>query len=441
MQKMTKRRFNDRIAELNKEFSDTNGDGLKQHEEIQKMLDDLPAGTEILTKYDDDRPPSKFVKNSDGSFYSTVHGTYSSETAAWDFISVDENSWAKVTKIPMSQEELNSVYEGWNKTYWRNNEQVWGSDGAFTEKASVKLWKQDLDALGDGFQVTLADGTVCEKWGDTWLDTTHGGEIKDKRRLGSPSFEGDFFSVNLGLNGVSAEQCDEIRKVYSSMPKSLQAAYEQAFRSKQVAFTYEGCAHFNPRDGKVYLTKGADEETVIHEMAHAFDKSFSKEVPDKYSSGTHTVDSASQYIDYQLDHDDFRYDFRTAMEMVGIPTDPDGGFSKELSDEQRVSKYIEFTQAYRDDPDFSCVSDVISGLTGDSLAESIYGGHSTSYWMRPFGGKNASPQSSEMWAEYCTLKAHKNDAMLDLMSKVSPKRYQACEKAYREMIENEQSDN
>lgn len=443
MQKMTKRRFNDKVAELLKEFADTNGDGTKQHDEIKKMLDELPVGSEITTQYDDGRPPFKSVKKEDGTFYSKQHGTWDTDTVAWDFFADDSNNhayWAEVSKVAMTEEAMRADFEREQKTYWRNNDQIWSKGGSFTETASVKLKKRDLDAMGDGIKVTLSDGTVCQKIDGKWYESETYKEV-DKRKLGSPTIEADFFTTNFGLNGVSAENCEQIRQVYSAMPENLQKKYESTFRETPVTFTNEGTAYFSVRDGTVFLTPDSDEEAVIHEMAHAFDRSFSKEVPNGYDSGTHTLNSASEYIDYQIDHDDFVYDLRSAAEIIGIPVNPDGGFSDEFSDEDRFDKFFEFYRQYRDDPDFSIVSDVISGLTSNSLGESIIsGGHHAAYWWKPFGRGTSSSQSKEMWAEYCTLKAHHNDKMLDLMSKVSPRRYKACETAYKEAIEDGQSD-
>ncbi len=437
MQKLTKRRANDKISELYKKFQEDGGTGEEQAKEIASLLKELTPGSVITcpagSLFDE---TTSYTKTADGYFSMKGEaGAFSADDISYEFLA-DEPDRPKVTKVAMTPEAMEADMIRAQQANWRNNEQVWQQGGGLSENATVKLTKSDLDSCGDGTRVTASDGTVYEKIDSEWYDANTGAKA-DRRKLGSPTIEGDFFTVNFGLNGVSAEECQNLREIYSSMPESLRSAYEDVFRNSTFNPSLNGTAHFRQGSG-IFFDTNSSAETVLHECAHAFDHEVMDKDVEVMGVKVH-IGSASRNIDHLMSTKDSEEDFEAMAKVVGIKTNGEGWFSSDYSEgsSEKFDTYFSFWKNYRDLDDFDAVSDAISGMTLNGMGETIFGGHEQAYWQRGFGGSLASPQSTEYWANYCMMKAKGNTEALDLLQQVSPNRFKACDETYREVFGND----
>lgn len=423
--KITKRRFNDKVKELFESVG--KGDGEPQKKEIEDMLDGLAPGSVI-------QYPNTYwhlTKRNDGNWVDKDGFPWKPSSISNDFLCEDEYR-PTLVKSAMTADAIEADMRRAEQSYWRNNKQFWNNSGSFSEKSSIKLRKLDLDHAGEGTVVTASDGTRYEKIGGTWYEEETGKQA-DKRKLGSPTFTGDFFETNFGLNGVTAEECRNMREVYDGMPESLKKKYEEVFQTCKFSPAMSGTSHYNQYSNEIFFNDDDSAEVVLHECAHAFDEgSIDKEVDIPVVGGKIRITSASVYIDHLMSGKMIRDDFESMAKEIGIETNGNGWFVDEQDMLKNVDAYISWAVSQSNIDDFDCVSDAISGLTMNSLSETIFGGHDASYWMRPFGGKNASSQSTEYWANFLTLKSKRNTTALELLKKVSPNRYQAALETYKE---------
>ena len=84
------------------------------------------------------------------------------------------------------------------------------------------------------------------------------------------------------------------------------------------------------------------------------------------------------------------------------------------------------------------VGDAISALTLNvAQTEWFSGGHSQEYWKRPFSIHNSSSRSKEYWANYCSMRVQNCYAALELLEKITPHMFKACEEIWEEAFGDE----
>jgi hypothetical protein len=438
---MTKRRFASEIKKLYDSAAQKDGGTLEpEAKKAAEMLKDLPVNSTVVYPEGVYDKKTTYTKKDDGKWYCSDDPIPFTDTdIGWDLMN-EESMRPYVSKVAMSPEEYEEANRKWTESYWRNKASVWAEDESLSTKAQVSLRKEDYDHAGEGTVVTAKDGTKYQKIGGEWYNQETW-EKADKRKLGSATFEGDFFETNFGLNGISAEECAKMRETYEAMPDSLKAKYEKVFRETKFTTTDE-TSYYNAINGNICIGECADSSTILHESSHALDNgALDKTI--KNSLGTVKVTSASQNIDI-LSKNDRQSDFEAMAKVVGIKTNGKGWFAETNDDGtpytgKLLDSYLKWGREYSDStPGFDAVSDAISGITLDSMGESYsYGGHSSSYWQQPYGGTLASHQSREYWANYCMLKAKGYTDALELLKKVTPGKYAAAEQTYKEVFGDE----
>ncbi len=441
MLSITKLRANEKIAEIRAKMAET-GNVEQALKEVTDVLDTLEPRS-VLTfpeaiGYDDG--DMKLTKTEDSRWKISGSGgdKWTTEMVAWDFLTDEEECVPQVTKSAMSQDSLDRWNKHLAKQSWRQNEQIWQSDGDFSDTMTLKLKNSDLKSAGDGFVVTAKDGTQYEKYEGKWViyDTL---QNADMRKIGYPTIEADFFTANFGMNGVSAVECEKMREIYYNMPENIKGVYADAFRDVEVSTSTRGTAYCTASGANVFFEYGSSADTILHEVGHAIDKgAISVTIESTY--GNYTVRDASTYIDALMGTDAIQQDFESMAKVVGIETNGNGWFADSVKDDtySLVETYSKFADEQENLVEkFPHVSDAISGQTFDNMMEALYGGHSKNYWSQPYGIYNASRQSVEYWANFCVLKATYSTKSLELLKSVTPNRYAACEKAFKEVFGDE----
>lgn len=434
-QAISKRRANETIASIlgNGESSDDRRDKLK------KIVDQLHPGSKVQmpdTWDNDDGTHVVYIKddvNGESRWYQKYDGQkmyMSEDDLVYYMLSEYDNfngNLCKVTSSAESEAEKRAAVEEWNKKYnWRYNASIWQDHGALTEQASIHMQKFDLDNCGYGFELTGSDGKKYIK--DQYLGWVDSDTYKkaDMRKLKNPTFEGDFFDINLGMNGVSAESCAKVREVYENLPEKLKTAYEDRFRNQScfVQNPEYGVSHCDAY-GNVSLTPDSSARTVFHEYGHSIDF-YSEKINEFPSQHLDRLGNSPQQ---------YRQDVEAMAKVVGLSTDGNGNLTESEAD--RTQKYWSWAKNQEKKiAGFENVSDAISALTHASCGEALYGGHESSYWYKVSSRGAASMRSAEFWAEYCQMKAFGQEEALDLMKQIAPNLYDACEKTYMEVIEN-----
>ncbi len=465
---MSKRKANEFVSKISNS-SDSEDERKKK---IDEFLKSLPVGSKIQmpAHWNDNGKPDTLIW--DGSSWATRRGWDSggwscpNEEMAFYFSLEDENERPVITSIASTPEEKMKWAEMYAKAYWRGNEQVWQKGGSFGETMKIRMRKQDIDGCGVGTIVTGSDGRKYIKDTDgfekspdglhditkyAWRDVeTY--DKADMRVLKSPTFDGDFFAVNFGLNGVSETECARARAVYDRIPENMRPVYEKMFRegnfvpSMPTPDDPEPGSYFSPRDGKVHFGKNATAETIIHETTHAFDRGALSVTVDMPYVGRYTITSASEYLDhFSYTDDGAKEDFEAMASVFGFKTNGEGWFSDEYGSTEDSDTTFKLMRIYDEGckqfagmEGFDCVSDAVSALTQDRCFASFWhGGHSTSYWRQPYGGDHASNRSKEYWANYCQLRAYGSKDALALLKQITPVMYDAAEKAYVEVFGND----
>jgi len=461
---MSKRKANEFVTKISNS-SDSEEDRKKK---IDEFLRTLPIGSKVQmpAHWNDDGRPDTLIW--DGETWATrrnwEQGGWScpNDELAFYFTQEDEKERPVITSIASTPEEKMKWAEQYDKANWRGNEQVWQKGGSFGETMKVRMRKMDVDGCGVGTIVTGSDGRQYIKDYDGFTKSPDGRYITkyawrdvetydkaDMRVLKSPTFEGDFFAVNFGLNGVSETECARARAAYEQIPERMRPFYEKKFRegdfvpSMPTPDDPEPGSYFSPRDGKVHFGKSATAETIIHETTHAFDRGALRVTVDLPGVGRYTITSASEYLDHFADTDEgVKRDFEAMAGVFGFKTNGEGWFSEEYGSAEDFDTTFKLMRIYNDGckqfsgmQSFDCVSDAVSALTQDRcLASFWHGGHSTSYWRQPYGGGNSSTRSKEYWANYCQLRAYGCTDALELLKKITPAMYDAAEKAYKEVF-------
>lgn len=451
---ITKGKANDRISKLydqvNKHYEETGAyDDEKwaaAAKEIEEILKQLPPGSVIREDYGYEVEFWEVQK--DGLIRFKHSGNYyRPEDLATSFL-VPEEERPKIVNVAWTEEQKRAYKQKQKASYWKNQKQIWANfDTPLDEKTHIQLRYDDLKNVGLETEVTMSDGTVIVKGYDGWYNKETYRRVP-ANKIGNPTIEADFFTTAFGLNGLSHDECSKVRQQYYGMDEKVRNAYDTMFRNIPVMSgdnTTGTC--YDTRSQTVILkAQGAECHAILHEFGHAIDanvpiKDREYKDPDDGEFKHREFYSIAEYIDMVSGgFDGVVSDFETMASILGYKTDGSGGFADGWEDpfmEEKLEPYNNLARKYRKNEGFECVSDVISGLAFGKLL-CIYGGHSADYWMSSrfgYGYRDAgSLHSKEMWTEYLELKATHNNEMLDLMSKISPKRYEACEKAYEEFI-------
>ena len=465
--KITKKQYNSQLESI----ADSSGEYDERHAKIKKLLNDMPVGSKVQTPahWNDNGKADILVW--DGNRWGTKkgwdYGGWSTDTdeLAHYFMSEYKEERPVVCSVAMTEEAKQKDREQFEKTNWRGNEQIWQKGGSLSQKTELKLRKQDIDSCGVGTVVTGSDGRQYikdydgfEKAPDGQTDITKYAwrdvetyRKADMRVLKSPKFEGDFFSVNFGLNGVSDVECANARSIYDQMPEEMRPHYEKTFREGR--FVASVPTYNNPEPGSFYSTsdrnvhfgKTASADTIFHECTHAFDRGALNVEVDLPGFGKYNIRNASEYLDHLAGStEDHKKDFEAMAKVFGFKTDGDGWFSEEYGDTEDINTCFKLHKVfskganeYKGIRGFECVADAVSALTQDRCLCSIFdGGHETSYWRQPYGGGNASNRSKEYWANYCVLRITGSNEALSLLKEITPTMYDAAEKAYAEVFRN-----
>ena len=436
MFKMTKRRFNDKVNDLMSYKDDDERE--KALGEVRKMIDDLPSGSVVT-----DRDGHKWTKREDNKWENKEEFfLYNSEDMSYEF-DWSEEERAKVTKVAMTEEAKAKDLERYEKTNWRKSDKTWKEIGSLGEQTEIKLRKLDLDHCGNGFELVGTDGRTYIKTDEGWIDSETYRDA-DMRKLKAPTFRGDFFDVNFGMNGISAHECQKMREIYDNMPEEMKPLYEKVFRETEFKPALEGCSHFSPTTKEIYFDRNSNAETIVHECGHKIDEGAVNVDVERYGV-KRTITKASILMDFYGNETEQRQeDFEAMAKWAGYTTNGEGWFSGQYNDDEnehatsaRLGVTMALDRKYGEIPGYDCVSDAISALTFDSCGESyISGGHSKSYWMNPYGANFASNRSTEYWANYCQLKACGYTDALEMLKTVSPNMYAAAERTYKEAFGN-----
>lgn len=444
MMKMTKRRANDTLKELSRKGTGSDADRTDAHKEAKKLLDDLPVGSIVkLPDYWNDDGTGDKLKKTDNGWLCTNNGDHyviSTDSLAEYVVGADgdEADLPQVITVAMSAEEKRLADEAYERSYWRNNAHIWQEDGSFDKEMTIQLHRaKDLKTCGEGFILKGSDGRDYVKYGDEWYDSeTY--QKADMRKLNDPKFTGDFFDINFGMNGVSAEECQRMREAYATMPEHMRSRYETAFRETTFVPSYKGVSYFDPSTGNIHFDTNADADAIVHEVAHSLDYgACSMEFTTAgYSYKRNTASSCIQELGDTTEQRS--EDFAAMARIVGYET-KDGWFTGKhegvSGQSERFSVWIKFCHEHDNIPGFSLVSDCISGLTMGQCGEEFFGGgHSQEYWSSYHPRLSSSSRSVEYWAEFCALKAMGYTEALSLLKQVTPNMYDAAEKVFEEVF-------
>ena len=458
---LSKKALNDDIGAI----MSGSGEYDEKRKKIEDTLRQLPKGSKV-------RFPDSWVNDNGKVDVAVWTGNNWAVNGGWEkkdgyslgmdemldyFTDENPSERPQITSVAETEEQKRRYAENAEKSNWRRKATVWADNGSFTDTMTIKMRKLDLDNCGTGIIVKGPGGREYikdydyERGKNMWFDKETG-KRADMRTLSNPTFTGDFFEVNFGMNGVSADQCAKARQIYSSMPDEMKTKYENIFRST----TFEPaprddkgnqqCSHFNNMTGRVRFDDDSSAETVFHECAHAFDRGALKVDVDVPGVGRWTLESASEYLDYFARHDSLKEheDFRAMAKFYGFETDGLGWFSNTYGDTEDFDTQLKLmhifekkSKEFEDVDGYAEVADAVSGLTGNScLTHVLYGGHEASYWRSPYGGHISSARSKEYWANFCSLKARKCEKALDILKQITPNMYEAAENAYKEVFKH-----
>ena len=439
--KITKKQYNSKIFGI---ADDSDRDYDERRKEVEDILKSLPVGSKVQTPahWNDNGMPDTLIWDGDrwATKKSWAAGGWSvaSDELADYFLSEDQLERPMVTSVAMTEEAKQKDLEQLEKTYWRNQESVWKNGGALSETATIKLRKLELDRCGEGFDLVGTDGKTYTKFDGKWVDKeTY--QDADMRKLKSPSFTGDFFDVNFGMNGIPAKECQKMREHWEHFNPAMKSKYEEALRNGTFlpAF-HDKCSHYDPKDGTVHFDMDSDANTIIHELSHKIDDG----AVDKDSGYGYHIRTASALMDKALPNRDPICDFKAVADTLGFGVNENNWFEgwEDGEDNHEVvhaacDKYIEFWSENHHIPGFEAVADAISGQTLNQLRTTILGGgHDESYWNSPYGADRASKQSTEYWANFCMCRAFGYDEALGLLKKVTPNLYKAAEELWEEVF-------
>lgn len=437
---ITKRRANEEIA-----LHALQGDS----DAVKAVLDKLPKGSKVkLPDHWNDNEKGDVLVKEDDDHWVCINSEYGYSAKTDEIVGYvinsgnDESERPMITSIAMTQDEISEALKRLEQSYWRNREQIWSKDESFDAQMTIKMRKLDLERCGPGFQVIGSDGRLYEKYEDGWYDSETFKKA-DMRRLKSPEFTGDFFDVNFGMNGLSKDECGKARAIYTNLPEELGPKYEQAFREARFTVAMRGSSHYSPNEDAIHFGSDADALTVFHECSHRMDHGLIDKTLDR-GYYRYTINSASLNLDeFGNSTEQRNSDFEAMAKVIGYNTNGEGQFAGSHSLDSkggfsaRIDAYLKFSRQYRNSNGFPCVSDALSALTFDSCGESMFGGHEESYWARPYGGERASARSMEYWANYCVLRAMRDEESLALLESLTPNMYHAAEKTYEEAFKIE----
>lgn len=409
---------------------------------VKSILETLEPGSKVTIPARWGDESYTYVKSKWGGWETKEGWTNSDEGLAWDFFADDETERAFVSSSAMSEQDKINDYSRSNS--WRDKQSPWVNDKPLSETVQTKLYSLDLKTAGQGTRITLKDGTEAVCYGDGYWERVGENRFLSNKELKGAKHTGDFYDTMFGLNGVSKSEIDAMRGMVDSMPYKQKVKYEKAFRFHPVeAITdeNEGEAYFSTKDLKVHLRPDQSAATLIHEYTHSFDYG-AGEFKYKSSYGeTIAISTASLYIDKLTDHPN-KEDFETMAKEVGFKTNGNGWFE---NSEDKLALFHTATEWRKKNEKkvqgdksipikgFSAVCDAISGLTLDACGFSILGGgHSPEYWSSWYGAGKSSPQSKEYWANFCELKLTGCTDALEYLKKITPNKYAAAEKAYKE---------
>ena len=446
-----KKEANDKITKIVEESNKRPPEERQSDDDVNavaEVLDGLSVGSVVKIREDAN---GRFIKSDDGSWryeYSlgkgkekTVSYSKTDEVALYFFN--DEDSRAYISSVARTEEEKmrDELSKEANKLV--NKIPPWTSDShkPLTDIEELPISKQELKGLAIGTTVVDKSGKQYSVRYEGMLTDSETGKPVKNSDIKGPKIKGDYFDYSLRVFGHSTDDklVENVRKTYSSLPEKVKQVYTDAFR--EVPVSHDNFSYYDSLSRSVSFGLIQDGRTFWHEFSHALqDRVLMKvktQIGEKYVSED---TNPACYIDTQLmQNDGDQSDFKTMMSIIPFRQNEDGGMAepKELLEHAET-----FNKWFAENCKFDgaeVISDVVSSLTHDRIYATYFnGGHDASYWSQPFWGHVPSNQSSEYWAEYCELKINHHTEALAMMKRLTPKRYEATEKAFREVFGDEE---
>lgn len=249
------------------------------------------------------------------------------------------------------------------------------------------------------------------------------------------------FNASLQMN---PREADALTEWIENLEGNEQQKWITAFAETDYELFPEGLKeaipHFDPNKNIVYLHLTDDALTVVHETAHAIDEgAMCRKVIEHVGSHNFEweINSASMNVQ-ELSKPYIDSDIESIAKYIGVTVDK-GHFTCSNADvicgfEKYANNIL--NQFPDDRSAFSCVSDIISGMTDDlTNGSKEFGGHSKEYWQSGIQGNGAFMVNIEAWADFCALKVSKNKNMLSVLKNIVPGMYEALEQTYREIFD------
>ena len=433
-----KSKVNKAILEIVKNASGSKNQGYAVRD-IADILDTLEPGSQV-TVPDGYGGKSVYTKESDGDWTS---GSYwcSTEDVAWDFFN-DESERAYVSKSAMSESELEEDRKKSTSKKFENHENPWKDTSlSLTDKTSIPVSKADLKAFAGGTVVYDENGKsyTKDRYGNgTEFIDNETGEIVRHTDIKKPSVQGDYFDVELrAKTGIEDYYVQKIRETYNGLDERIREKFDSEFRNNPLkAVKDDEGSYFYPLDNSVNIDKDSGNRTFWHEWSHSMDHGgVSVEVD---INGTKMkYRNAAAYMDYLMDDYKEWEDWSALTSTIPFALDTNGNLKprgeKPMMHADVFNKWLK--QNVGDIESKSNISDLVSAMThNEIMGEWWYGGHSASYWSRPYGGNNGSMISTEFFAEYCQMRLEGDNVGLSWFEKLAPNRYKAAEKAFWEVF-------
>lgn len=234
--------------------------------------------------------------------------------------------------------------------------------------------------------------------------------------------------------GIEDKQVTRLQDGLSSLPDSEKKVWQDTINQIQYKIASdEDVSYF--KDGKITLHKEDTAQTVLHETAHAIDKN-AVNIRVGGDDWGYTITDASRYVEELMDYDKEGLDLEAFADAIGVKLE-DGWFGDKGEVFEKYNDWMKgLVKEYDfDREDLSLLSDIFSGMTQDTIGASyIWGGHDKSYWMQPATRGNALMKNAEAWADYCALRATKNEKLLEILEKTAPNLSKSLEKVYSEVF-------
>lgn len=302
----------------------------------------------------------------------------------------------------------------------------------FDDEFTVDDKRVAKDEEGNWYEVPA--NMTYKEWKQTFVDGGSKDGLTPINNSDNVRVE-DFIAFN--KNSGEKQRLDEF---VSNMEGTEKDRWIDAFSNTDYEMfdgTEDEISYYDPNNKKVHFNVNNSAETAFHETAHAIDdgrSNFEINIGDEKKPIMKTFTSASDCLEYIMNPEKSNSDLKNFADIIGV--NADDYFFTDPPNDVFTSFNTWAAKIYDDydDAGFGAVSDILSGISDDYTGGSlIYGGHTTSYWQQKIDGR-ASLVNQESWANFCSLKATKNEKTLKLLKQVVPNRYEALDEVYRKVF-------